>query len=244
MAVVWWILTFVGILVTALLTQQGRAMLLLIYRKVYAYVLSRIAKSYNKKMSPFKEKLLEDLKTHPASAAGNLTVLEIGVGAGANFKFYPSGTSIIAVDPNPEFDKYLMKNAEEFGEVKLRQFVIAPRENMADVADHSVDAVVCTLVMCSVADQPKVLSEIKRVLKPGGKFYYMEHVRGTPGTWVYTFQNWVDIVWPYLADGCTVRSELWNHLDTAGFSQVDYQKFNAPLKMALIEPHLMGTATK
>ncbi|XP_035681359.1 methyltransferase-like protein 7A [Branchiostoma floridae] len=244
MAVVWWIVAFFVIIVAAALTQQGRAILRLIYMKVYAYILSRIAKSYNKKMTPFKEKLFEDLKTHPAAVTGSLTVLEIGVGAGANFKFYPPGTSVIAVDPNPEFDKYLLKNAAEFGEVKLREFVIASGENMAGVADHSVDAVVCTLVMCSVADQPKVLSEIKRVLKPGGKFYYMEHVHGTPGTWVYTKQNWLDIIWPYLSDGCTLRSELWTHLDAAGFSEVDYQKFDAPLKMSLIEPHLMGTATK
>ncbi|XP_019647515.1 PREDICTED: methyltransferase-like protein 7A [Branchiostoma belcheri] len=241
MAVVWWILAFVLILVAALSTQPGKAVFRLIYRKVYAYILSRIAKSYNKKMSPFKEKLFEDMKTHHT---GDLTVLEIGVGAGANFKFYPAGTSVIAVDPNPEFDKYLMKNAEEFGEVKLQDFVIAAGEEMAGVPDCSVDVAVCTLVMCSVADQVKVLAEIKRVLKPGGKFYYMEHVRAAPDTWAYSIQNWVDVVWPYLSDGCTVRSELWKHLDTAGFSQVDYQKFDAPIRMALIAPHLMGTATK
>ena len=80
-------------------------------------------------------------------------------------------------------------------------------ENLSAVgfSDNSVDAVVVTLVLCSVKDQEKSISEIRRVLKPGGKFFYMEHILADESRqWHRMFQKALMTggFWPFVADGC------------------------------------------
>src|SRR5690242_6004104 len=68
--------------------------------------------------------------------------------------------------------------------------------------DDSVDAVVSTLVLCSACDPARVLREIRRVLKPGGRFVFLEHVAAPQGTRLRTVQRWIRPVWRRIADGC------------------------------------------
>ena len=91
--------------------------------------------------------------------------MEVGAGTGANFKYYPSGTDVVCVDPNPHFDSYLKSNSEKFPHVHLEEFVLGKAEDMSGVETGSVDSVVCTLVLCSVEDVDQSLAEIKRVLR-------------------------------------------------------------------------------
>lgn len=97
---------------------------------------------------------------------GQLTVLEIGCGTGANFEFYPPGTKVICTDPNPHFQKYLTKCMSENDHLTYDKFVVASGEDLRAVQDESVDAVVCTLVLCSVDDVAQTLRESHRILRP------------------------------------------------------------------------------
>ena len=128
---------------------------------------------------PLKRKLFADLDEKLKEVNGD--VLEIGIGSGQNFQYYPHGTSLIAVDPNPYVKKLLKDNLEKAGnKVHLKKFVIASAEDMSckgkvGVEDNSVAAVVCTKLMCSLTDDQimKTVQEVKRVLMPvSNKVYF------------------------------------------------------------------------
>ncbi|ELU02345.1 hypothetical protein CAPTEDRAFT_106793, partial [Capitella teleta] len=93
----------------------------------------------------------------------NLRVLEIGADAGGYFKYFPI---FICLDSNPHLDEYSKKKIIEFPYGNLKEFIVGFAEDMFKVLDDSVDAAVCTLVLCSVNDPKKALKEIKRIFKP------------------------------------------------------------------------------
>ena len=138
-----------------------------VYKKCYAFFIHRMTISYNKKLGKVKTSLFSNLQAQQDKlSTGRLTILDIGSGTGANFKFFPKNSDVICLDPNPYFESYLKSNQAEFPDVNLKQFVVGYGEDMKDIADESIDAVVCTLVLCGVAETDKTLAEIKRVLKP------------------------------------------------------------------------------
>ena len=143
------------------------------YKKIFAELVSKASKCTEQIYAPLKQKILGDLGERLKEVKGD--VLEIGIGAGENFPYYPQGTSIIAVDPNPYVEKLLRENLGKTGDgVHLKKFVVASAEDMKctsggfGVEDNSVAAAVCTFLLCSLTDDQttKTLQEVKRVLKP------------------------------------------------------------------------------
>lgn len=182
---------------------------------------------------------MEQLKR---SLLGNLRgkVLEIGPGAGGNFRYYPTDIHWIGVEPNAFMHPYLHQEAARFG---LRQIEI--HGEMAEVLpaeDNRIDTVVSTHVLCSVADLDKTLQEVKRVLKPGGTFVFIEHVAAACGTWTRGIQDAIKPVWKTLLDNCHPNRETWKALEDANFTAVNYQK--CQLTFPIVSPHIFGTATK
>ena len=121
---------------------------------------------------PVKRKLFDDLDKHLKIL--NSDVVEIGIGPGTNFDYYPHGTSLIAVDPNPHMEELLKANLEKVGDrVHLKKFVAASAEDIScagkdEVEDNSVAAVVCTKLLCCLTEDQmrKTIQEVKRVLIP------------------------------------------------------------------------------
>ena len=147
--------------------------------RIFAWFLERAGRRHDSYLADHKRRLFADL-------AG--TVLEIGPGTGANLPFYPKGIRWIGIEPNPHMHDYLRKRAAALGiEVDLRRGIA----EQTDLAPESVDTVISTLVLCSVDDLPAVLAEIHRVLKPGGRFLFLEHVAAPRGTWLRRFQQCV-----------------------------------------------------
>ncbi|XP_028389247.2 methyltransferase-like protein 7A isoform X3 [Phyllostomus discolor] len=136
-----------------------------ICKKCFPYFLVRFSEMYNKRMASKKRELFSNLRDF-AGPSGKLSLLELGCGTGANFKFYPPGCMVTCVDPNPNFEKFLIKSIAENRHLQFERFVVAAGENMHQVADNSMDAVVCTLVLCSVESQERILQEVCRVLRP------------------------------------------------------------------------------
>ncbi|XP_041639131.1 methyltransferase-like protein 7A [Cheilinus undulatus] len=213
-----------------------------IYKRIFPICQYRLSALYNKKMHDKKTELFRSLSEFK-KAGKQLTLLEIGCGTGTNFKYYPPGCKVTCADPNPAFQKYLTSNMSENKQLTYERFVVASGEDMGSVEDESVDIVVCTLVLCSVKDIPQTLREIHRILRPGGAFFFMEHVAADPSTWTRFLQHVLQPAWYYFGDGCQVIRETWKHLESAGFSDLKLTHLEAPL-VFIIKPHIMGYAVK
>ena len=182
-------------------------------------------------MAQLKQSLFADLQG---------LVLEIGPGAGANLSYYPSEIYWIGIEPNPFMHQYLKQEAERLGLKKI-ELRLGSAERL-DVEDNSIDAVVSTHVLCSVTDLATTLQEIGRVLKPGGRFLFIEHVAAQCGTWTRRIQDGIEPVWKSMFDNCHPNRETWLALEKAGFEIVDRQHFY--LSVPIVSPHLAGIARK
>ncbi|XP_057556957.1 N6-adenosine-methyltransferase TMT1A [Hippopotamus amphibius kiboko] len=214
-----------------------------ICKKGFPYFLARFTVIYNEKMASKKRELFSNLQEFEGPS-GKLSLLELGCGTGANFTFYPPECRVTCIDPNPNFEKFLIKSIAENRHLQFERFVVAAGEDMRQVADGSMDVVVCTLVLCSVRNQEQILQEVWRVLRPGGAFYFMEHVAAKPSTWNNFWQQVLDPVWFLLFDGCTLTRETWKALEQARFSKLKLQHLQAPLSWELVRPHIYGYAVK
>jgi len=200
--------------------------------RVFAFLFVRVNAKYEHLMAARKRALLVDLRG---------TVLEIGPGAGVNLKHYDPSVQWIGIEPNPYMRAYLEKEAERFGlQVDLR----AGNAEQLDVADQSMDAVVCTLVLCSVRDVGRVLMEIHRVLKPGAHFVFIEHVAAPRGTWLRRLQDWFRPLLVHFAVGCHPNRETWTIIEGAGFSKMALHHFRAPTLLPILSPHIAGVAIR
>ncbi|EFB24326.1 hypothetical protein PANDA_010534, partial [Ailuropoda melanoleuca] len=209
----------------------------------FPHFMQRFTVIYNEQMAGKKHELFGNLQDF-VGPSGTLSLLEVGCGTGANFKFYPPGCRVTCIDPNPNFEKFLIKSVAENRHLQFERFVVAAGENMSQVADGSVDVVVCTLVLCSVKSQEQMLQEVRRVLRPGGAFYFLEHVVAKSSSWNYFWQQILHPCWYMLFDGCHLTRESWKALERARFSELKLQHFQAPLSWELVRPHVCGYAVK
>lgn len=136
-----------------------------ISKKWFPYYMMKFSVTYNEEIAGKKQELFSNLQDF-VGPSGKLSLLEVGCGTGTNFKFYPPGCRVTCVDPNPNFEKFLFKSLAENRHLQFERFFVAAGENMHQVADSSVDVVVCTLVLCSVKNQEQILREVCRVLRP------------------------------------------------------------------------------
>ncbi|KAM5182329.1 thiol S-methyltransferase TMT1A-like [Mantella aurantiaca] len=216
----------------------------LVIKKIFPLFISRMTITYNKVMEEQKKSLFGNISDFMGSSK-EIKLLEVGCGSGANFKFYPSGCRVTCLDLNPNFQKFLSKSQEESDHLRFDGFLVASADNMTPVADASMDVVVCTLLVCSVPSTPAVLKEVQRVLRPGGAFYFIEHVASTDeSSWISFFQKVLNPTWNLLFDGCSIRKTTWKDLEDAKFSELNLRHIYAPLSLKLINPHIIGYAVK
>jgi ubiquinone/menaquinone biosynthesis C-methylase UbiE len=132
-----------------------------------------------------------------ADASGS--VLEIGAGTGLNLRHYPSDLDqLVLVEPGSAMaDRIDLGRAPDGVEARLER---APAEELP-FADESFDTVVSTLVLCTVSDPQRALAEVARVLRPGGRLLFLEHVRAEQG-WRRALQRRSLRAWAAFADGC------------------------------------------
>ncbi|KAL9421208.1 hypothetical protein AB3S75_038720 [Citrus x aurantiifolia] len=209
------------------------------YEEFYASVMNSSMKSYEAEVAGYKSQLFDNLRGKAKK------VLEIGIGTGPNLKYYAADTDVqvLGVDPNRKMEKYAQTAAVAAG-LPLTNFKFLQAVGEAiPVSDASVDAVVGTLVLCSVKDVDMTLQEVRRVLKPGGIYLFVEHVAAKDGTFLKFLQNVVDPLQQIVSDGCHLTRQTGNNISEAGFSSVELG--NAFLSNAsLINPHVYGIAHK
>ncbi len=192
----------------------------------FAATYDLITKPGEKRLGKLRRDLLADLRGD---------VLEIGAGTGANFEHYPQGVRVVALEPDPHMLKRAQKRLLELGRADI-DVQLAPAEQLpAD--DRSFDVVVATLVLCTVHDQMRALSEVRRVLRPGGELRFIEHVRGE--AMLGRVQDVVQPAWGWFAAGCHLNRPTESVLRDAGFDITSIEH----KKMAPWMPAIMGTAT-
>lgn len=198
--------------------------------RLNAWLVYKGSDQYNRQVDERKQSLFEGLSGK---------VLEIGPGTGANLEYYSHEVSLIGLEPNPHMQSYLKERAHKLG--KSIEVVTGKAEKIP-LDDESVDTVVSTLVLCSTVNLEKPLAEVKRVLKPGGRFLFIEHVAAPAQTFLHSLQRWITPLWIRLVDGCHPDRETWKAIERAGFEEVNIEHFR--LSRPVVGPHIVGRAIK
>lgn len=156
-------------------------------------------------------------------------VLEVGAGTGLSFRHYRRDVQLVATEPDPYMLPRARRRAAALG--LPVEFHAAPAGALP-FPDGSFDAVVCTLVLCTVADPVQALGEIRRVLKPEGTFRFIEHVRADG--WLGRAQDLVMPVWRRIGAGCHPNRRTGETIEAAGFRIARLEEHRLPLGMPLI----------
>ena len=173
-------------------------------------------------------------------------VLEIGPGTGVNFTFLKDkDIRWSGIEPNPAMYPHLYKAADEHG---MAVNLLDCKMGEICLPDNSMDAVISTEVMCSVKDLDKCLHEIHRVLKPGSKFLFLEHVVDKKNFLRKTTQKAMPYTpWRIFAEGCRPARDIGKAIENSGFSNVEYTNYmqeGSGIITSITRPHIFGWAIK
>lgn len=169
------------------------------------------------------------------------TVVELGPGPGTNMRYYADGVKVIAVEPNPVMHHHLREAADEH-DVDLEIRTIHGED--VHIGDGEADGVVGTLVLCSVDDPPAVLDQVTRMLKPGGTYFFYEHVVAPEGSWTRRIQRLIRRPHAWVANGCRVDQDTAGLLQTAGFAEIDIDELDGGLAMGWTRHTIIGHAVR
>lgn len=206
-----------------------------VHHPLFARVFDRMAaKTDGRGAAEHRERLL-------AGLIGR--VVEVGAGNGLNFCRYPDTvTEVLAVEP----EDYLRARALQAAEVApIRITVVDGLADLLPTEDASHDAVVASLVLCSVPDQGRALAEARRVLRPGGELRFYEHVISKEAG-VARMQNAAAWFWPWVGGGCHPNRDTVGAIQRAGFEIKDCERFDfrPSVLMAPVAPHVIGAARR
>ncbi len=174
-----------------------------------------------------------------ANAPGE--IVELGSGVGANFRYLPPGTRVIAVEPNPAMHHRLLARAARH-DITLELHDVVGEQ--LDLPDASTDMVVSSLVLCTVRDPAQVLAEVQRVLRPGGRYAFVEHVAAKDRPVLRRIQRLVRRPWAWTFEGCSCERDLAQLIGSAGFASVDLEEYRIHSPVLPFNTHVAGIATK
>jgi SAM-dependent methyltransferase len=152
---------------------------------------------------------------------GAVTVLELGAGTGANFGYLPRGTHLYAVEPNLRMHSRLRRRAAA---ANIALTLLGTGAEAIPLPDESVDEVICSLVLCTVPDPERVLAEVRRVLRPGGKLRFAEHVAADAGSFRHRIQRALRRPWGYVFEGCNPARNTPETVASAGFQTLQIER--------------------
>lgn len=193
---------------------------------------------YDRGLKATEDAGLREMRREALATASGRT-LDLGAGTGGNVDLFPPAVSeLVLVEPDPHMLKQLRSKLGEPGEgVSTIQ---APAESLP-FADDSADTVVFTLVLCTVPDPPAALSEAARVLRPGGKLLFVEHVRSRhPG--LARWQDRLEKPWRFLADGCHCNRDTVATIEASPFELERVEHDRLPKTAPIIRPLAWGSA--
>jgi ubiquinone/menaquinone biosynthesis C-methylase UbiE len=167
-------------------------------------------------------------------------VLEVGAGTGATLPLYPKAvTRLVMAEPDPHMRRRLREKPRPAGvEVSDASLEKLPFD------DRSFDAVVCSLVLCSVRDQKAALAEIARVLRPGGRLVFLEHVAADGKPDRLKWQGRIEPVWKHLMGNCHLTRRTEAAIVAAGLRIERIERESIRKALPIVRPSIRGVARK
>ena len=202
-------------------------------------VYGRIFAAMYDRMMAGTEKAGLSERRHELLAQASGRVLEIGAGTGVNLAHYTDAvTELVLTEPEEPMAKRLEEKAAASG--RPMTVVRAPAESLP-FPDDSFDTAVCTLVLCTVRDPEQALAELERVLKPGGRLLFLEHVRSDdPG--VAKWQDRIAPIWRKVGHGCNLNRPTPDFIRRAPFAEVEIEEGELPKAPSFARPLRSGRA--
>jgi ubiquinone/menaquinone biosynthesis C-methylase UbiE len=195
------------------------------------------AATYDALSHKSEEAGLRDIR-HRLIARADGQVLEVGAGTGANLPHYgESVESLVLTEPEPAMLRRLQRKATE--QAPPAEILRAPAEDLP-FEDGSFDTVVSTLVLCGVDDQQRAVREIRRVLRPGGRLLFLEHVRSDDPSLARLQDrlNWLN----RLVVSCDCNRATLSTIEAADFSVSSLEHGTIPRAPKFVRPLIVGTA--
>ena len=199
---------------------------------------------YDRLLAESEREGLGELRSQLLGGAGGRT-LELGSGTGANLEHYTSAvTELVMTEPDPHMAKRLRARLDDERPSDVRVEVAEVGAESLPFEDASFDTVVSTLVLCTVPDAPAAVGEVHRVLKPGGRLLFLEHVRDADGTRRARWQDRLERPWGWFAGACHPNRDT-GRLLAATFADVAIDRGEFPGSgTALVRPLISGTAVR
>jgi ubiquinone/menaquinone biosynthesis C-methylase UbiE len=171
--------------------------------------------------------------------------LELGAGTGRNLPHYPEAvTELVLTEPDRFMARQLRKALSERAPKATVEVVEAPAESLP-LPDASFDTAVSTLCLCTVDDQGRALAELLRVLRPGGRLLFLEHVRNPEGGRAARWQDRLQRPWGWVAAGCHPNRATDQMLSTVhGLSIERLDRERLPKAPAIVRPMIAGSAVR
>ena len=180
-------------------------------------------------LAEWRRELLQQAEGH---------VLDVGAGTGANLEHMPRDLQgLVFCEPDPHMQKQLR------AKVPAAEIVSATAEELP-FDDACFDAVACMLVLCTVVDPAKALAEFKRVLKPGGKLLFIEHVRAPERPRRFLAQRMCEPIWKHLAGNCHLTRDTEAAITAAGFAIQALKRESMRKALPILRSTVRGVALK
>jgi ubiquinone/menaquinone biosynthesis C-methylase UbiE len=193
---------------------------------------------YDRGLTATEEAGLREMRRETLAAASGRT-LDLGAGTGVNADLFPAAVSeLVLVEPDPHMLKKLRAKLEGSGDGMAT--IQAPAESLP-FADDSADTVVFTLVLCTVPDPAAALAEAARVLRPGGKLLFVEHVRSRHPD-LARWQDRLEKPWRFLADGCHCNRDTVATIEASPFELEQIEHDRLPKAVPIVRPLARGIA--
>jgi SAM-dependent methyltransferase len=210
------------------------------------------ARFYDRSLKATEENGLGEMRAALLAGARG-RVVEIGAGTGVNLDLYGDGIEdLTLIEPDPHMGARLRERLaagadgarEEYSPGRSgrppARLVAAPAEAIP-FADDTFDTAVATLVLCTVPDPTAAIDELARVLKPGGRLLFIEHVRSEdPGR--ARWQDRLEKPWRFMADGCHCNRDTAAALDASAFEVDRIEQGKMPKAPPIVRPLIRGSA--
>ena len=193
---------------------------------------------YDRGLKGAEEDGLREMRREVLAAARGRTI-DIGAGTGFNIAQFPSQVSdLVLAEPDPHMLKRLRAKLAESG--REASVVAAPAERLP-FEDDSFDTAVFTLVLCTVPDPAAALEEAVRVLRPGGKLLFVEHVRSQDPS-LARWQDRLERPWRFLGDGCHCNRDTVATIEASPLQLERVERGALPKAPPLVRPLARGSA--